>query len=37
VIKEDVMVVFEEFYTRGKFVKCINSTLYFSDSEDTRG
>jgi hypothetical protein len=27
VIKEDVMAVFEEFYTRGKFVKCINSTF----------
>jgi hypothetical protein len=27
VIKEDFMVVFEEFYTRGKFVKCINSTF----------
>jgi hypothetical protein len=27
VIKEDFMAVFEEFYTRGKFVKCINSTF----------
>jgi hypothetical protein len=27
VIKEDVMAAFEEFYTRGKFVKCINSTF----------
>jgi hypothetical protein len=27
VVKEDFMAVFEEFYTRGKFVKCINSTF----------